>query len=353
VPAVDGPFAGVLESQRARFNADFVAARRTYPSLDATAFSAVLAGVVAPIVAAVDEVEPARTRAAAESLFDLALELVGQGLLGPTAREPVITDAWRSLLPGSARLLAADPPRFIGSITNALYNLATTPAARPRQWLEDMAAVVQNSDGSLETMLQAGQVAAWRAGLAQYRSAALAICSTLPPRLAFELLKLPAQSAAADLRDRVIARLIADPWLSPADALSQATPRRLRVVGHIGTFRGFGGLFIRPPSATRIGGQFVVADGESSWVLLADLYGATFHRLVVDRSEESQRPETHNASRFHLGRSGHISKDGLEAEIPELQDVSSWAADEHTLVATTTHSHSLVLVAAAPDATKL
>jgi len=353
VALVDGPFAGVLEVQRARFNADFTAARRTYPSLEAATFSEVLADVVGPIVAAVDEVDPGRTRAVAESLFDLSLELVGQGLLGPTARELIITDAWRTLLPRSARLVAADTPRFVGSVTNALYNLATTPAARPRQWLEDMSAVTGDHSANLETVLQAGQVAAWRAGLAHYRLGALAVCGRLAPSLVFALLGLSAGSANPELRDGVIMRLIEDPWLRPADALSQAAPRRIQVVARVGAFRGFGGLFVRPPSVNRIGGQFVVSDGESSWVLVADLYGATFHRMVADDGSESQPPQSKNAPGFQLGRSGHIKKDGLVADVPEVQDVSSWAADEYTMVAATTRSHSLVIVAAVFDATKI
>lgn len=350
MPAVEGPLAGVLEAQRARFNADFMAARRTHPSLEVAAFSDVLSNVVGPIVAAVDQVEPGRTRAVAESLYDLSLELVGQGLLGPSSRDPVITDAWRSLLLRSPRLVAADPARFAGSVTNALYNLASTPGTRLREWLDDMSGVAGDSGANLETILRAGQVAAWRAGLAHYRRGALAICGELAPPLAFALLKLSAASATSDLRDRVIARLTEDPWLRPADASNQAAPRRIRVVARVGAFRGFGGLFIGPPSVKRIDGQFVVADGESSWVLTADLYGATFHRMAVDQGSGSRPQETESASGFQLGPSGHIQKDGLAANLPELQDVSSWASDKHTLVATTTRSHSLVLVAAAPDA---
>jgi hypothetical protein len=216
-----------------------------------------------------------------------------------------------------------------------------------------MSAAAQDGGGDLETMLQAGQVAAWRAGLAHYRRGALAVCGQLPAPLAFGLLKLPAVAATTDLRDSVIARLIEDPWLRPASALSQGeSTRRIQVVARIGAFRGFGGLFIDPPSVKRIDGQFVVADGESSWVLTADLYGATFHRMPADQGLGSRPQETESASGFQLGPSGHIKKDGLAANLPELQDVSSWACDEHTLVATTTPSHSLVMVAAARDVTK-
>ena len=42
------------------------------------------------------------------------------------------------------------------------------------------------------------------------------------------------------------------------------------------------GLFIAPPIVTASGDNFIVLDGDASWLLTADVFGATFHHMASD-----------------------------------------------------------------------
>ena len=164
----------------------------------------------------------------------------------------------------------------MGALTNALYNLAQTPGARGREWLEGMRALaLQCADVAI--LLKVGQVLAWRAGLAHYRAGALAVCAQLPPALARAALGIPPDEHIG--LENVLARLAADPWLDPA---RPAREPALRIVASAGAFRGFGGLFLAPPNVASAGGQFVVLDGEACWLLAAEAFGATFHRMACE-----------------------------------------------------------------------
>jgi hypothetical protein len=302
---------------------------------------------VAPIVDAVGRVEKHAVPLVTESLYDLSLQLLVQELLGPSSRYPVIAEGWRSLLPHAAELVAAAPQRFVGSITNALYNLARTPGARPQQWLADMKHLAGVGGADVEIVLRAGQVAAWRAGLAHYRDGAIAACRGLTTTLALAALGLSGQPPLPV--EGLLTRLENDPWLTPASALSMRTRRRPRIVMRVGAFRGFGGLFMRPPAVHLRAGQLLVEDGVESWTLVADCFGATFHRFAL-AGQRQHSIDAESEPAFHLDRRGHVmATTGSSAEIAELKDAQTWASDRHTLAVTTALSHSVFLVAAMAD----
>jgi len=173
-------FADALEENRARFNALFAEARLRNASLDGDAFLAFLGSGVAPIVAAAP---PERAEAVVRALYALALDLFGKEVVGPRARAPLIAEGWRVLGPALARQVATEPERVMGALTNALYNLSQTPGARGREWLSGMLALAPQC-ADVAMLLTVGQVLAWRAGLAHYRTGALALCAGLPPALA-------------------------------------------------------------------------------------------------------------------------------------------------------------------------
>jgi hypothetical protein len=112
-------------------------------------------------------------------------------------------------------------------------------------------------------------------------------------------------------------------------------------VGRVGAFRGFGGTFIRPPQVTCPGGQFVASDGEQHWLLHADRFGATLHRMAVLPTA----PPVMAAPLFKVGLSGKISRGAHSAVFPELMVSHSSAANTHTLAVTTPLSHAVYLIA--------
>lgn len=336
---IGGAFAEALEAGRPHFNALFAQARRSMPSLDPGAFAGHLRNTVAPIVEQVARARPDRVAEVVDQLYEFSLELVGKELPG---RYPALTEGWQALLGGLPEHLAGAPRLFAGSITNALYNLSIVPEARPREWI---AAMLRLGRLCAETgpLLEAGQVAAWRAGLAHFREGALEICRRLEPSLARAALGIPDTGSEPPLAT-ILQRLQADPWLDPA-AVSEGPEkqRRLWIVARVGAFRGFGGLFLCPPRVALSGGRFFVADSEACWLLTADRFGATLHRagIALPAGPPCRSP------RFQVDRSGRVTAGGQTMLFSELKECTSFASDATTLAVTVPLSHAVYLLALA------
>ena len=342
LPHVSGAFAAALANRRSRFNAQFAEARRWRPNLDGAAFQAHLAEVVAPVVEQAAALAPEKAEAATEALYDLSLDLMGQELLGPRARSPLLGQGWQRLFPPLAAHLAADPRRFAGALTNALHQLATTPGTRGEAWIAEVLALAPLC-GDTPTLLAAAQVAAWRAGLAHYRRSALQVARTLPARVAVAALGEPEiRPPALPQLEAALARLYDDPWLTPAQALNgQTGERHMQLVARVGAFRGFGGLFLAPPKVSGPGGQFLVDDGQGQWLLNADRFGATLHRTPAPPTG----PEAMQQPYYRLDTRGKVMRGKHSATFPELAGSQSSAADATTLAVTTPLSHVVYLVA--------
>lgn len=339
---ITGAFAQILDANRAHFNARFAEARHFQPGLDPEAFKEHLRSVVAPIVEMVARVRADQAAEVAEVLFDLSLDLLGQEFLGPDSRYPFIADGWRYLLPPLSRFVAEAPREFVGSVTNALYNLSATPGARPDEWTASLLQLAEVCPDAA-ALLKAGQVAAWRAGMAHYRLGALDLCRDLPPPVALAALGLSPQADHPPL-DQLLESLKADPWLHPDSHLSPPTSQlppptsHLQIVSRVGAFRGFGGLFLAPPLVFSADGYFIVTDGEGSWWLIADAFGATFHRTDGQPSAAASTP-------FALNRSGLVAHGKITRDFPELANASSFAGNRTTLAVTTSLSHAVFLIA--------
>ena len=338
--AAPGALAALLEARRGRYNAQFAEARRGRPSLDPAHFSRHLREVVAPLVERVAAVASPQAGAVADVLYEMSLDLVGRDLLGPAARYPALVAGWTGLLAALPERLAEAPRSFAGAVTNALYQLATTPGARPEQWLSEVE-ILSGLCGSVGELLEAAKVIAWRAGLAHYRESALAVARSLPSRVASAALGLPVNDLEVDELDTVLRQLLADPWLEPAAALrGRPDEQHLQLVARVGAFRGFGGTFIRPPQVTAPGGQFVASDGEQHWQLHADRFGATLHRVAVVPSD----PPMMAAPLFKVGLRGQVSRGAYRAVFADLHVNHSSAANTHTLAVTSPLSHAVYLI---------
>lgn len=332
-------FAQVLASGRAEFNRRFLEARRPYPDLTPERFGAVLTDLADPLVQAVETACPGSAASVGPVVYDATLVLAGQRLVGPGARHSWVTQVWTQLLPALADKVATDPERLITSLTHAVCHLAVAPAARPQEWISVMAALGPQTE-STDALLALGQVVAWRAGLAHFRAGALVAADRLPSPLAVAALQAPVSSSWSALRPK----LAADPWYAPA---RRADSGRLRVVGRVGAFRGFGGLFVQPPTVTATGGQLVAHVGPEAWLLVADVFGATFHR--VDASEggaiASRRAGDLPSG---LTLTGSLVTRGTERlDFSDLGRLTSFAIADggQTLALTGDGTHAVVLVA--------
>jgi hypothetical protein len=279
---VSEPFARVLRASRDELNARFAEARQRHPSLAGDEVMGFLAAVVDPLIRAVAAVSADRSDAVALVAYEVALELVGQRLVGPLARGTAIEATWRRLLPAAARLVAADPSRVIASLSNAAHQVEATPGAKVGAWLDEMTPLATTC-ATVDELLRVGQVVAWRSGMAHFRPGAIAAAASLPQPLALSAV------GAAPIHEwaEIEAGLLASEWFDPArpeNARASANASSLRTVATVGAFRGFGGVFGVPPRVTHAAGNFHVSSGDERWILTADLFGATFHRVAASEA---------------------------------------------------------------------
>jgi hypothetical protein len=117
--------------------------------------------------------------------------------------------------------------------------------------------------------------------------------------------------------------------------------KRLRVVKEVGAFRGFGGLFIAPPKVTYSEGQFLVYDTERWWMMTADYFGATFHRMgqLLSGIKNESNPSV------RIDNQGRVEMNGHQASFHKLTEGTSFASDNTTLAVTVPLSHSIYLIA--------
>lgn len=334
---ITGPLAEALKGGRDRFNTRFAYARRGNPALDADAFADHLRSVVRPIADAVFAVAPDRVSKTVEALYDISLDLVASGFLGRETKYPALVGGWTRMFVALPHLLSSDPPLFAGSVSNALYNLSIATGARPTYWTDAMTVLGQGCS-DVRAFLEAGKVVAWRSGMAHYREGAIETCRSLPEELARAALLIPESNTTPI--STIIDELAADPWLPPAVAGRQ-TGKRLRVVSAVGGFRGFGGFFPRPPEVVDIDGEIVAFDGDNWWVIIADVFGATLHRLGA----ELPRRAPAGQPAFKIDKSGKVTKGASTAVFSELEGSTSSASCLHTLAVAIPLSHSIYLVA--------
>lgn len=327
-------FSHLLQARRGYFNARFAQTQVTHPDLDGDAFLNVLRESVAPVVQAVAQANPDTMLVVGQHLYDLALDLFADGLFTGGS---IVEHVWRGLLPLLAPFLIQQPQRVAASVINAAYNISQTPDARPQEWINTMRALAPLC-ANAGILLQAGQVAAWRAGMAQYRLGALQILKTLDVFLAHTIFGLDANSRNPDVSELHYA-LMANPWYDPTDGRPQTADRkRIQIVKRVGAFRGFGGTFLSPPHVTWTAQGFVAGDGTENYLVMADVFGAVLVRTEKTKTESASLP-------FKLSRDGTVAVNGISAKFPELANATSSAGNQNTLAVTTDLSYAICLVA--------
>lgn len=260
-------FLDALAAQRETLNAQFAAARVNRPGLDGTAFLAVLGECVAPTAEAACSHDPERAEAITASLYRVALDL----FLGGAFRQEGVRALWTRVLPQLAPLVATRPQPIAAALSNAVLNLEATPGARLEEWLARVLQAAAHTRDS-DLFLRAGQVAAWRSGMAHYREGALRVARTLPDPVAQAALSLPEAAAVAS----TLKRLSANPWYDPLAGDAAGTH-----LYRLGGFRGFGGPFIALPVVGLLEGQLAVQSGVEVWRVFADSFGATLKRAAT------------------------------------------------------------------------
>lgn len=323
-------FTQVLERHRSELNACFQLARQLAPALEGEEFLYCLRTFVAPLVERCDATFSERTDEVGVVLYDIALQLWSKGLLGRESRCAALNKAWLELLPELSKLIVQSPKRVVGSVCNAVVQLAQTRGVRVDEWIDKLRNLAPLCQ-SVDELLEVGRVLAWRCGLAHGRSKALHACWSLSPEIVCAALEVGEEN-----RESTILQLERDLWYSSTHASTQVnTP--LQLVAQVGGFTGFGGEFALPPQVVLWNGSLYVSDGnategEKSWRIFADRFGAT----LVRASLPAQQPKTSlDNTTLHQ----------ILASLPEAKNLQSWASDGRTLAVTVSTSHHVFLFA--------
>jgi hypothetical protein len=337
--------ADALRADRESLNHRFALRQRAGAKIDELAFQQHLRMTVNELVTGVGNVFAQRVRAVVNALFDVSLDLFAAGLLGTTTKHSHVSAAWREVLPKATNLLARDPLRVAGCLSNAVDHLAAQPSARPSEWIELMRDVSPHC-GSVPQWMDAGKVVAWRAGLVKYRSAALRLAREMPWKLAARCVGATCpygdvgDATESDWYER-LARLETDRWYSPVKNNVPQVSRSLRLVRTTGGFRGFGGPCLRPPTVTAADGGLFVSDGDAIWHLLADVYGTLWQRAATLPASAAAGV----TPKIAIDSRGRVAWDTTAHEFAELADAGSFACDGQTLAVTMPTSHHVFLLA--------
>ncbi len=332
-------FTDVLQEQRDLLNGRFAMRVRAGARIDAQEFLDHLRDRVAPLIRAIDAERPERTRIVLLSLYDASLDLFASSLLGSKARLPEIRQVWDELLPAAVPLIARDPQTLVGALCNAAFQVARQPGARPAEWIARLRPLVAECASTVQ-LLEVGVLIAWQAGLAQFRPAALDAAGRLPTALAVQVLRLPPDTSSQRLQE-TIQRMRRDPWFEAATSVLESSQRpSLVAAGRMGAFAGFGGLFAKPPVVSSVQGRLYVCDQQSTWELIADVYGVWFRRTPPVAESRAALPPTAG-----IDRRGHIQWGNLRLTVPYLANATSVAGNESTLAITIPTSHHLFLFA--------
>lgn len=316
-------FASLLAAGRPEFNRRAAEVRRRHPSFDAGAFGAFVSTSVDAVVGAVASRVPERAGAAAFAAYDIGLALAAHAR-GGTAVE----QAWAALAPRYAALLAAQPAGVLGLLTNAALHLEKSRVARLPEWLSLMAALAPQV-ADLRQLEVAGQICAWRSGLAHFRSGAIAAGDTVPEPLALAAFGVTGFSWP-EARDR----LRGDPWWTTDGAARQ----RLREGIEIGGFTGFGGEFAQPPEVRPAADGFWVRSGGRYALLIADACGAVLHPASEEEYTHHAAP-VRDVKVAHFGEQMTIDGRVLETDLPTA--TLRVVCNDRSMTITSPYSHAI------------
>jgi hypothetical protein len=335
--------AKALERRRTFYNALFAETRSQHADLEPEDMLEHLRLRVTPAFAALPDLSPDAADRALEALYRASLQLLSRRLAGRHALGS-INATWEQLLPRLAPLLAIAPRRVVALLSNAAFNLDQARSARPAEWLARMLAVAEYC-GDMETLVAAGQVAAWRAGLPQFRTEALRLSAELPPAAVSALLGTNGDGIASAESNALIKRLFDNRF-----SYSSAETRSLTALGVLGGFTGFGGQFTTPPKLSLVEGEMIAHDHDTAWQIHADAFGALLHRKQSSPTSNDPAPANPPSAGPVLGpfaveADGQVRHGKLEAHFPEIAGASEFVADAELLAVTLPRSHYVYLIA--------
>ena len=278
--------AQILAGQREELNRVFRQQALLHPRLSADefllTFGSLAEAAVRSMKPAPGDPTPEALAAVVRTLFQNTLEMMGLGLLGP-APGRCLESRLAALIEAFPGPLAQDPDRWLRSAANAMVTAMDRSDESLTKWMALMARLKGVVTG-LDDFLKAGLAAAWLAGLAQYRAAAMRLLPELSSQALTLLFGLDAAAPGFDVQ--IFAKAIADdPWADPAQVL-RGGPAEQACFTTAGGWLGFGGHFANTPRLAADGEAVLAFDGEACYRIHADRWGTFLLREPdVDQSK--------------------------------------------------------------------
>lgn len=338
-------FLSALEADRAELNQRFKLCSLQGTPLDAQAFQEHLSSRVEPIVAAVAERFPERTRLATRELFQVSLELFRAGYWNTESRLPELSRLWQDVLPKLATHIAREPERVSGSLSNALVNLANHPV-RLDQWLNELAAMGALCE-SVSQLLEVNGIVAWRAGMALLRTSSLKSLQRLPESLAIATLQCSHAAVVGSRWQAMLERLANDRWYDPSHAADGSEPRAvIREHARVADYRGLGGSLMDLPTVFLHAGQLHVTDRTHTYRIEADCFGCILQATQDIQGIVPAGKLANLRTDPSIDAEGHVTWNQGRATLNYLADASSQACDGQTLAVTLPTSFHVYLLSA-------
>lgn len=318
--------AQVLKQHREPCNQLFSEARHRYPHLDSEAFTHYWQETTPAVLDAVLEHRPDQFEETVMALYRHGLALAGLRWCGADSRFLLLQEAWRDVLPACQALIVEAPEQTLMAFTHALKQLQDHPGAQAVQWLQQMRVLAQQQI-SLTEWLSAGQVLAWRYGMAHYRQSALNKADSLPRALVSSLFELPAELDWPTARHHFEQHH----WWTPESPEPDMT---LRV--RLGGFAGMGGQFNALPLVTAQDNQLYVRCEERCYRLFADAYGVSLKNDTGHIPPATPTPPPR-------ARQARLDIDGETVSLPDLNRLSAVASTHDTVAVTSPDSFQILV----------
>lgn len=317
----------ILKRHRALCNRWFAETRHRYPHLDAQVFAQFLQQDAAVLLAQVERAYPDQLEALVLAVYRHGLLLTGLRWCGADSGFVLLQRAWQRYLPECCEQLLQAPERVLIAFAHALRQLQDHPAADGRDWLHRMLALAPLLP-QVDDWLRAGQVLAWRCGLAHYRESALQQAQQLN-EVAL-LLALDASGRWPQVREQ----LQRNRWWRPGDAL----PLTLQEQRRIGALAGMGGVFTALPQVMASGERLFVISGQQHFELFADGWGASLQPAPAPDVAENIAPASLQVmrNRVQLGQQVHT--------VSDIHAITSVACTGDTVALTSADSFQVILL---------
>jgi hypothetical protein len=196
---------------------------------------------------------------------------------------------------------------------------------------------------SVTELMEAGTVAAWQAGMVQFRAPAIAAAGRLHPRVSSLALGIT-QSISTNELVCLLRDVQEQVWLTIDAARNGRRRPGIAAVATAGAFTGFGGDFARPPLVGTDGRRLLATDGTCEWELLADAFGVWLRR--IGSSAQRHSPPTGDRKAV-VDRRGTIHWGAESLAQPHLAHAASFACIGQTLAVTIPTSHHIFLYGSA------